>query len=60
MVTAITALLNGLGAVLPLLPGLVNELKGTGSLTADGKALLDALADQIQKDEKAVDATPAL
>lgn len=58
--TVIIALLNGLGAVLPQLPALINELKGSANLSGDGKALLEQLAGKITEDEKAVEATSTL
>lgn len=44
----IIAALNFLGSLLPQLPGLIDSIRASNDLSADGKALLDAMEARIE------------
>jgi hypothetical protein len=58
--TVIVSLLNALGALLPSLPALIDSIRGSADLSADGKVLLDKLDTRIAAHEAKLDATAPL
>jgi ribosomal protein S19E (S16A) len=58
--TVIVSLLNALAALLPQLPGLIDRIRESDGLTAEGKALLDRIDDRIAEHERKLAATDPL
>lgn len=60
VVTVIVVLLNALGKLLPEIPGLIDRIRESTELSADGKALLDRIDARIVEHERKLDAMKPL
>lgn len=52
IVNLIVAILNALGALLPQLPSLINEIRGHPELNGDGKAALELIDGRLAEHER--------
>lgn len=52
IVTVIVAVLNALGALLPQLPSLINEIRGHPELNDNGKAALELIDNRLAEHER--------
>jgi hypothetical protein len=60
MVAAVVAVLNVLGALLPQVPALIDEIRGHPELNDNGRAALALLDAKLAADDKAVQAVQPL
>lgn len=58
--TVIVALLNALGALLPSVPGIIDSIRGSADLSADGRALLERIDLRVAEHERKLDAIEPL